>query len=235
MSNETSILNFTSTDEDTVALILQLRIEEVEQLEARKKGKARIDQLPFDADITLQLYMEDLKRWDKIVADRVMTRSIASAVLSDAAILNTCEAQERLATQDHQKARQMAGLNAPATELPTNDGDGLPDCMLNNFRRMYVSAGDVTNKWEEHRLLARANQVVDRRDDGDHQPRAQQVEEAARDLVRTGNCAHRLGSSLQGSISVTNAASSCQCSFSDAVDAEWKSGNLSTVEGAETV
>lgn len=55
-----------------------------------------------------------------------MAKSVGTAVVADGARLVECETQERLKTRGHEKARQIAGMDASAKEHPA-ENDNLDD------------------------------------------------------------------------------------------------------------
>ncbi|XHF99896.1 hypothetical protein AWENTII_003380 [Aspergillus wentii] len=133
-------LDLTTLDTSTTAVILQIQMEELEHLHATSKGKARVDE-PTDSEIALQLYMEDLKRCNTIMADRAMCRSMAAAVVSDGRVLGQCDALERRETRDHEMARQMGGLEAFTEGVPVS-GEEVTDDTLLKMQHLYVSPVD---------------------------------------------------------------------------------------------
>ncbi|KAI9930147.1 hypothetical protein MW887_011957 [Aspergillus wentii] len=133
-------LDLTTLDTSTTAVILQIQMEELEHLHATSKGKARVDE-PTDSEIALQLYMEDLKRCNTIMADRAMCRSMAAAVVSDGRVLGQCDALERRETRDHEMARQMGGLEAFTEDVPVS-GEEVTDDTLLKMQHLYVSPVD---------------------------------------------------------------------------------------------
>ncbi|KAH8692021.1 hypothetical protein BGW36DRAFT_419409 [Talaromyces proteolyticus] len=69
-------------DEDTVSLAIQLQMEDISDTESGNKGKIREDDV-CDADVARRIYMDELKNLESIVTDRRISRSMASAVISD--------------------------------------------------------------------------------------------------------------------------------------------------------
>ena len=86
-------------DDGSAALILQLQREDVEAICARDKTKQRAGK-QTDAQLALQLYLEELQIFETTLSDQQMARSIASAVLADS---------QSQASSDHEIATRLDG------------------------------------------------------------------------------------------------------------------------------
>ena len=91
---------------------MQLQIGDIEELLSAKKGKGRDGDIS-DADLALATYQQELQAGTTILADQCMGRSLARAVVSDAALLNESLAEENTAASDRALAHSLAGINAP--------------------------------------------------------------------------------------------------------------------------
>ena len=127
-------------DHETAALILQIQRNDIEELlDARNgKGKTRDDQI-CNHDHALEVYREELCTRQNIAADRCIGRSIARAVISDAAILAKSHAEEDRAVQDRAIAHQLAGVDSPLLPETRLKSDSLlGDSALLRLEALYV-------------------------------------------------------------------------------------------------
>ncbi|KAL9127128.1 MAG: hypothetical protein Q9217_003936 [Psora testacea] len=100
-------------DDATASLILQLQNSDIEELLSASKGKSREGEFS-DADLAVAIYQKELQERNAILADRCMSRSVAQAVITDAALLSQSLAEERTAAGDRVLAHRLAGIVAPA-------------------------------------------------------------------------------------------------------------------------
>jgi hypothetical protein len=92
---------FSSMDENSAALVIQLQIQDSQLLSERYKRKGKVPEGELsDGQLAIKLYQEDLERGASVVADRRMTRSIARACQSDRNFLTTALSQEQIAASD---------------------------------------------------------------------------------------------------------------------------------------
>ena len=101
---------FGDIDEASAELILRLQLDELEDLKGTRPGKQREGE-KHDSDVAATLFEEDLESLRSLLADRCMTKSIATAVQADGAILAHTTAAEQTACEDHVFAHQLNGSN----------------------------------------------------------------------------------------------------------------------------
>ncbi|PNY27573.1 Uncharacterized protein TCAP_02501 [Tolypocladium capitatum] len=90
-------------DDESLRLILQLHLEDLEDLESNKKGKQRDGEMS-DFDLAINMYKDSLETSLTQHHDQRMCISIAKAVVSDAPMIQACSNEEELATQDRAMA-----------------------------------------------------------------------------------------------------------------------------------
>ena len=108
----------TVVDDGSAALILQLQRDDVEAISARNKSKQREGE-QTDAELALQLCLEELQLFETTYADQQMAHSIAAAVLSDSALLHEAARLETQASRDRALATRLHGTNGNAPVMPT--------------------------------------------------------------------------------------------------------------------
>ncbi|PFH61482.1 hypothetical protein XA68_17207 [Ophiocordyceps unilateralis] len=110
-------------DEESLILILQLQKEDIEHLKSNAKGKQPEGET-CDFDLAVSMYQDSLEAISTQLHDRLMCKSIARAIGSDAAMIQACASQEAQAVQDR----------AIALDL-NEDGEAISN------RRMTLSGG----------------------------------------------------------------------------------------------
>ena len=106
-------------DELTTLTILQLELQDLEELEARDKGKQREDQVS-DRACAISSYKDEIWKAITGVSDRRMGRSIARAVELDGQIITSLVEAEASARRDRRQACRMSGMREDKqTELAT--------------------------------------------------------------------------------------------------------------------
>lgn len=126
-------------DDATATLIFQLQSEDIEELLSANKGKGRNGEIS-DADLAVATYQQELQASNTILTDRCMVRSLARAVISDAALLNESFAEENAAARDRTLAHSLAGVSAPsAAPEQTTPAKDLDDGFLARLAALYVS------------------------------------------------------------------------------------------------
>ena len=98
--------HFDELDDETASLIIQLQREDVERLTRSSKGKQREGEIS-DADLALQLCMEELTLFAPFRADLQMARSVGTAVITDVALLNEESQLEHQASRDREMATRL--------------------------------------------------------------------------------------------------------------------------------
>lgn len=107
---------FADVDPLTMRTIVQMQLEDSEELAARAKGKQREDDDKTDAQIAMEMYVDDLKNCDAALQDRNMAQSLAMAILQDGDLIAQAYRQEQQFAQDRELAARLAdGYNVPAS------------------------------------------------------------------------------------------------------------------------
>ncbi|KAL8846113.1 MAG: hypothetical protein Q9221_008781 [Calogaya cf. arnoldii] len=125
-------------DDASAALILQLQREDVEELQQSSKGKHREDEVS-DADLAIELFQQDLQETSAVLSDRLMSRSLARAVVTDAAFLTDEVARQDTLANDRLVAERIQqGGEAESSKGTTSDP--VPDdLLLARLTALYVS------------------------------------------------------------------------------------------------
>ncbi|MCJ1469235.1 hypothetical protein MMC07_007868 [Pseudocyphellaria aurata] len=132
-----------SLDNATTALIQPLRTHDIEEdiLQARK-GNGRDDD-QSDAGLASATYQQELQRGITSMADERKSRSLAQAVISDAALLHVSHAQEDIAVRDRALAVTCDTSGAPTvTPEQTTAENALDDGIIARLATLYVSDGN---------------------------------------------------------------------------------------------
>lgn len=117
---------FDGVDEETASLIVQLQREDIEGLACRGKGKQREGDVS-DSDLALRLCLEELNLFEPFRADLQMARSVGSAVITDAVVLNEASRLEQQANLDRELASRLQGLSMDPTPELTQSGSSSDD------------------------------------------------------------------------------------------------------------
>ncbi|MCJ1464974.1 hypothetical protein MMC07_003589 [Pseudocyphellaria aurata] len=129
-------------DDATAALILELQNQDIEELSHARKGKGRHGE-ESDADLAVAAYQQELQHSTTILADRRMCRSLAQAVICDAAILHESRVQEDTAVRDRVLARSLDTRGAPpVTQNQVSAEDVLDDGFIARLTTLYISHRD---------------------------------------------------------------------------------------------
>ncbi|TLS29209.1 hypothetical protein PpBr36_00907 [Pyricularia pennisetigena] len=107
-------------DSETLAMIIQLQLEDLDALKARAKGKGReTDAIP-DSEIALELFRAELAAQAGLVSDRALCQSMADAVIKDGDAIEECLG--------------AANNSQPDAESTTN----LDDELIDKLKILYV-------------------------------------------------------------------------------------------------
>ncbi|PIA88747.1 hypothetical protein CB0940_07774 [Cercospora beticola] len=104
----------------TMQAIVQMQLEDGEEMAANAKGKQR-EGTVSDAQLAMQMYMEDLKTCDTFLKDRIMAQSAAMAILQDGNLIARAYRQEQQAARDREMALRLdasQGRNASTAAGP---------------------------------------------------------------------------------------------------------------------
>lgn len=100
----------------TAILILHLQNRGIEKLIHASKGKGR-DIEPFDTNLAVAIYQQELQEISIILVDRCMSRSFTQAVINDAPLLRESVAEENTAVRNRALTHRLAGI-ATSTATP---------------------------------------------------------------------------------------------------------------------
>ncbi|KAK8042346.1 hypothetical protein PG994_012829 [Apiospora phragmitis] len=143
-------------DDETLALILELQRQDGELFGTMAKGKQREGSVPCDAEIALELHLEELAVATVSALDRRIARSIQRAVREDADTLKKIVDEEDMATQDRRMslelsrgvARQPIASPAASTGIIKSVEDEDME-LLEKMSYLYVSEHDGTDELDE--------------------------------------------------------------------------------------
>lgn len=148
---------FDGIDDATMALILQLQNEDVEELLRAKKGKGRAGE-QSDADFAVAVYQKELEDRITVLADQRMSRSFTQAVISDATLLSESLAQENTAVRDRALAHSLAERRAPpATPEQMTAEDVLDDGIIARLVALYVSGRNEDPSQDDNSAVAESS------------------------------------------------------------------------------
>ncbi|KAK7738393.1 hypothetical protein SLS53_006208 [Cytospora paraplurivora] len=105
-------------DDETARLNLQLQLEELQEATSKLKGKQPAGEVS-DFELALKCYEDDLDENMALLSDRILCKSIASAVQTDGEVIRELQVQEQQATADRALALRSRNGVIPA---PTNTG-----------------------------------------------------------------------------------------------------------------
>ncbi|KAI6352793.1 hypothetical protein MCOR25_009287 [Pyricularia grisea] len=77
-------------DSETLAMIVQLQLEDLDALKARSKGKGRETDAPPDIEIAAELLRAELAAQAELISDKALCQSIAEAVIKDGDAIKEC-------------------------------------------------------------------------------------------------------------------------------------------------
>uniref|UniRef100_L2GEN1 Ibr domain-containing protein n=1 Tax=Colletotrichum fructicola (strain Nara gc5) TaxID=1213859 RepID=L2GEN1_COLFN len=137
-------------DEETLHLVIQMQLEDLEHMKNCRKGKQKEGSLP-DSEFAFETYQSELKTCEQRVSDRTMSRSIQKATRTDGKLVTVFAAQERQAERDREIALRLSrgetvnqnsfqtSANSKTTS-PDEDMSDLDADMLRKLQKLYVSA-----------------------------------------------------------------------------------------------
>jgi len=101
--------------EETLALIASLALEDINDVQSRRKGKAKSGAPLTDEEVAFQLFAEEANSLISFSHDAILARSVDSALRSDRSLLREFAAMEVAATRDRQFAVALAEGRPPPT------------------------------------------------------------------------------------------------------------------------
>ncbi|KAH7032629.1 uncharacterized protein B0I36DRAFT_286721 [Microdochium trichocladiopsis] len=143
--------NMSSMDDATAALILQLLHEDSQNAVADMVGKGKqVAGAETDNQMAMRLFLEEeVQKAETLVADRIMTRSLQTAVRLDGEACVLAQRQERMATHDRDLSISLSGSHggAAAGSAVENkeEGSGASDTddyeqLIEKMAHLYVAA-----------------------------------------------------------------------------------------------
>jgi hypothetical protein len=150
------------------SLAFDLFLSDVEELQARQKGKGRQGCLS-DSESSLLIWEEELLVAKQNSHDRRMALSMSNAIASDQNAMAALRASERIAERDRAIAFNMSGAAPPRvapcpeeTELSgvdfphEDDYDTVSEVMSSLMGRVDLTSGDATNERGEASVSVRS-------------------------------------------------------------------------------
>ncbi|KAK2766523.1 IBR finger domain-containing protein [Colletotrichum kahawae] len=130
-------------DEETLHLVIQMQLEDLEDMKNCTKGKQKEGSLP-DSELAFETYQSELKTCEQRVPDRAMSLSIQKAIRTDGKLVTVFSAQERQSERDREMAVRLSrGETTSANSKTTSPGQDESDLdadMLRKLQQLYVSA-----------------------------------------------------------------------------------------------
>ncbi|GJC89677.1 putative E3 ubiquitin-protein ligase ariadne-2 [Colletotrichum liriopes] len=130
-------------DDETLHLLVQLQLEDLDNLKRNIKGKGRQGEIS-DADLAVETYESELKSRVLFASDKRMCKSIAKANQLDGSLISTLTNQEKQAAKDREVALRLSRGDRvnenPSTvttqEKPSTD---VEEELLRKLKSLYVS------------------------------------------------------------------------------------------------
>lgn len=97
---------FVDMDPLTLQTIVEMQLQDSEDLAGNSKGKQR-EGTVTDAQLAMQMYVEDLTQCNAYLQDRTMAQSVTMAILADGALIAEAFAEEQQAARDREMAMQL--------------------------------------------------------------------------------------------------------------------------------
>ncbi|THH20263.1 hypothetical protein EUX98_g8615, partial [Antrodiella citrinella] len=103
---------------DLLQLVAKLSLQDIDDLQANKKGKA-LDSAPLtDEELAFQLYAEEANGLLTFATDAILARSIDEALRTDRPVIQQMVAAENTAVRDRQMALALSQSRAPPPPPP---------------------------------------------------------------------------------------------------------------------
>lgn len=128
-------------DDATAALILQLQLEDIADIQSANKGKGRDGEMS-DAEFAIAAYQQELQAMDNVLADRCMGRILTSDDINDNDVASLTEsfAEENAAARDQALVHSLTQVNAPsAVAEQTTAADDQDDGLLARLSALFAS------------------------------------------------------------------------------------------------
>ncbi|KAG6830922.1 hypothetical protein H0H92_013850 [Tricholoma furcatifolium] len=105
------VLDLDDLDSTTSKLIAELLIQDIADIDSRRKGKAKADAPRSDEELAFSLQRELWESTLRTVEDYIMAKSLDDAIASDHRLLRTTLIQEQAAQDDRRAALALNGGN----------------------------------------------------------------------------------------------------------------------------
>ncbi|TDZ20541.1 hypothetical protein Cob_v006699 [Colletotrichum orbiculare MAFF 240422] len=133
-------------DDETLRLVLQIQLEDLESIKQSSKGKTRQGEFS-DADIAVEAYKSELKTRILLASDRCMCKSIAKANQLDGRLVSILASQEKQAARDREAALRLSRGGKIEQDPHTDATQGKPSAevdeeLLSKLKSLYVSTDD---------------------------------------------------------------------------------------------
>ena len=106
----------------TLSAAVQLHLDDTEELASRAKGKGREGTFS-DAELALQMYIEELNACNANLSDRKMAQSMALAVIRDAQVIHQENLKEQQAIRDRELAASLEAENGDPPSTAQAEGE----------------------------------------------------------------------------------------------------------------
>ncbi|KAB8294307.1 hypothetical protein EYC80_009728 [Monilinia laxa] len=138
---------FAGIDEESLKLIIQLQIEDIDH--SSSKGKGRVNDVS-DISVAFKLQRDELEKTASFLSDKRMARSIALAVQADGGVLTETVSRDDVSETDHAMALQL--YRGPRTTDTTPEHPNIAPLhtqildkeVLQKLRILYISGVEVT-------------------------------------------------------------------------------------------
>jgi hypothetical protein len=125
-------------DDASAALILELQLADIDNLQAKMTGK-QCEGTHTDAELALLMTYENLKTLHSTISDRRMTQSIADAVQQDGHLVAAVAFEEEIAYGDRAFAQGLNGSRVVPEDQAQGQKEPLDDILLAKLAGMYLS------------------------------------------------------------------------------------------------
>ncbi|KAI0156592.1 hypothetical protein GGR57DRAFT_463908 [Xylariaceae sp. FL1272] len=118
---DTQFAGLAGADDATYNMAVELMLSDLQELRSSAKGKQRAGDVT-DAEASLTIFENELRRASTMAADRRLTASIQRAIQTDANAITSANRQEQMERHDHEVAMAIAH-NRPIPPMPKFPAD----------------------------------------------------------------------------------------------------------------
>ncbi|CCF36037.1 IBR finger domain-containing protein [Colletotrichum higginsianum] len=155
-------------DDETLHLVLQVQLEDLESVKRSSKGKNRQDEIS-DAELAAEAYESELKSHILLISDRSMCKSMAKANQLDGRLVSILVNQEKQAAQDREVALRLSRGGKLNEDYSTDAIQGglstdVDEKLLSKLRSLYVSTDgydDILDQAESSKWAASRGQTTE--------------------------------------------------------------------------